>query len=536
MSHTSALDAKARSGDPARMEPGRHLAAWCSFVLATAVTLAQATPPEATLAIVRGRCIAPETGAPLAGCKLEFDGRPCNSELMNQYGKQDWKDPEPIVTAADGRFEIRFVPPPPYQHHLDISCAGRVPRTARWGPFKPGQVDDLGDVPLPIGYVVKGRVLDQAGKPVPLLSVGFTNLPLPLREDAANDVRYGFAKDDGSFVVEVLLPAGTWPLRVDSDGCSLVAPAAVEVKAQAEPNHLVVRVQRMPSITGVVFDDRGQPVPRVYVQARPGAGNRMTSAWSRKDGSFTIYKRDGSPDEVRLEIDDPGPCEAVPIDGTFAWETHGLRIELPRALSFELTVVEAGTGKPIEDFAVKCHPAGKAGHSRFTDLRLGTEPHRDGKVIVDKVWRGANVLAVVPRDPALLPSGEIPFDAVPDQLAPRRVEIVRMQAIGLQLVDTDGKAMASRKVWIVDDTSGGRHDLRNGLFTDPRGSRRVMSSDPTAIPLAQSAGATDGEGKVRLFHGPPRGKLALVVEEERRFRVVAEFDPAAVKDGKVVVP
>lgn len=518
------------------MEFRRVVVAACSFVLSLTAALAQATPPDPTHAVVRGRCVAPETGQPLAGCKLVFDGRPCNSDLMNRYGKQDWKDPEPVVTGADGRFEIRFVPPPPYQHHLDISLAGRVPRTARWGPFRPGQVDDLGDVPLSVGYIVKGRVLDQAGKPVPRLSVGVTDLPLPLRQDAANDVRYGSTKDDGSFEIEVPLPPGIWPLRVEGGGCSLVEPATVEVKAQAEPNQLTVRVQRMPSIDGVVFDDRGQPVPRVYVQARPGAGNWMTSAWSRKDGSFTIYKRDGSPDEVKLEIDDPGPCEAVAIEGTFAWDTHGLRIELPRALSFELTVVEAGTGKPVEDFAVQCHPTARSGHSRFTDLRLGNEPHRDGKVVVDKVWRGSNVLTVVPRDPTLLPSDPTTFDAVPGQLAPRRVEIVRMQPIELQLVDADGKALPSRQAWIVDDISEGRHDLKNGLFTDPRGSRRVMTSDPTPLPLAQSAGTTDADGKVRLFHAPPRGKLALVVQEEQRFRVVAGFDLAAVKDGKVIVP
>ena len=515
----------------------KWLAVALTIAVASAEGPAQTAPPNGELAIVRGRCVAAENGQPLAGCKVEFDGWPSNDEEISKHGKPDWKDPEPVVTGADGRFEFRFVPPPPYQHHLDASCDGRVPRTARWGAFRPGQVEDLGDVPMAIGYVLQGVVVDQKGKPVPRLSVGVHDLPLPCNAGGANDIRYGTTKDDGTFRVSVPLPPGTWPLRISGDGCALVSPQAVTVVAQADPNTVTIRVERMPSISGVVFDDRGHPVKGVYLQARPGgADGWMTSAYSRKDGSFTIYKRNGSPDEVHLEIDDPGPCEGTTIEGTYQWETHGLRLELRRALSFELTVVAAGTGTPVETYSVICYREDHAGNSRFSDMRLGDQPHPEGKVTVDRVWRGQNVLRVVPRDGGVFAVSDwIRFEAKGDELPPQRVELTRLQPIDLVLLDAEGKPLTGGDAWLVDDTSKGHWNLGDGLFDDPRGNRRVMSSDPVPLPIAQSHATVAADGKVRLHHAPPRGKLALVVQRERSFAVVEGFSPAAVQDGRVVV-
>src|SRR5690606_32795881 len=103
------------------------------------------------------------------------------SALIARYGQSDWEDPEPTLTGADGRFEIAFVPPPPYQHSLDVQAPGRVPRTARWGPFRPGQVEDLGDIRLQRGHEVRGRVVDEAGVPLERVSIALDNLPLPIR-------------------------------------------------------------------------------------------------------------------------------------------------------------------------------------------------------------------------------------------------------------------------------------------------------------------------------------------------------------------
>lgn len=107
-------------------------------------------------------------------------------------GKIEWQAPQPVLTGADGRFEIAFVALQPYVYSMEIHAAGRTPRTGRWGAFRPGQVEDLGDVVLQPGYAVTGRVVDTSGNPVPKVTVRIGGLPLPIRYNmSAKEVRYG---------------------------------------------------------------------------------------------------------------------------------------------------------------------------------------------------------------------------------------------------------------------------------------------------------------------------------------------------------
>lgn len=126
---------------------------------------------ESDHAIVRGRCIAAESGLPLAGCTAKFTGSSRNSQAMALHEPVTWKAPDPVITGDDGRFEIVFEAMPPYQHFLDIQCEARMPRTARWGAFTPGQIDDLGDIPFASGVRVQGRVLDTEGQPAEKVGV-----------------------------------------------------------------------------------------------------------------------------------------------------------------------------------------------------------------------------------------------------------------------------------------------------------------------------------------------------------------------------
>jgi len=131
-----------------------------------------------------------ETGKPIAGATAAFGGSPGNGGELARHGPVSWHDPEPGRTDAEGRFEIRFVPPPPFQHWLELRAEGRAPRTARWGSFHPGQVEDLGDLAFLRGYEVRGKVVDQSGAPVAATSVALKNLPLPIAPQmGANDVR-----------------------------------------------------------------------------------------------------------------------------------------------------------------------------------------------------------------------------------------------------------------------------------------------------------------------------------------------------------
>lgn len=413
---------------------------------------APAMPPPApdasnALAHVRGRCVD-EAGKPLVMCQAKLHAFGGNSNRMALQGTVEWKDPEPCVTGADGRFDIAFAPPSGMQFTLDVQADGRVPRTGRWGTIQPAQVIELGEVTMTTGFEVHGRVVDDRGAPVAKVGVLLKNLPLPLASDmSANDTRFGWSAADGAFRVEVPIPLGTWGLGVQAAGMRLVSPDRVIVTANsAEP--VVVTVRRMPSIEGRVVDEQGLPVARVYLSGELHRSGRMASAWSRKDGTFVLHAVDDEPKPVRLVIDDPGPCEPWWSDERlWEWGSKDVTVVLKQALSFELTVVERQTGAPVTQYAVCCYHE-KANSSLQRDLRLGGE-HEGGRVTVDRVWRGKNFLQVIPIDKALQPSAMLEFEASDAGVAPLRVELDRLQRVAVRAVTVGKEPAVGSKVEVV---------------------------------------------------------------------------------------
>lgn len=409
-----------------------------------------AVQPEARdpqLAHVRGRCLD-EGGTPLRGCTTKLRAFEADAARMAMQGKVDWKDPEPLVTGDDGRFDVAFAPPSGMQFTLDVAAPDRVPRTGRWGQLEPAQIVDLGDIVVARGFAVSGRVVDEQGAPVAKAGVMLRSLPLPIAPDmAANDTRYGFSDASGAFRITVPVPVGTWPLGAEARGMRLVSPDHVTVTERGIDSVLVV-LRAMPSIAGIVVDEVGQPVEGVSVEAALHRSGRMASARSRKDGTFTIFAVDADPKPVALEVDNPGPCEPPPPDPRlWEWGSKDVRITLRRAQSAELRVVERGTGAPVVQYAVSCYGT-SARSSLFTDLRLSGE-HPDGRVTIDRVWRGKNVLTVVPLDRALLPSARIEFEVGDAGVPPLRVELERLTAAVVRVRTSAGAPVASSKVEVA---------------------------------------------------------------------------------------
>jgi hypothetical protein len=52
-----------------------------------------------------------------------------------------------------------------------------------------------------------------------------------------------------------VLPAGTWPLRLDSRQSILEGTTSVSVDPNLADVHLDLRVRKMPSIEGIVLDE-----------------------------------------------------------------------------------------------------------------------------------------------------------------------------------------------------------------------------------------------------------------------------------------
>jgi len=472
-------------------------------LLLSSIAAAQSLPSSSGAtrseeAIVRGRCVETGSRLPLAGARVSFGGWAASSEEMAKHGNPEAPKLEPLVTGADGVFEFRFVPPPPLQWSLHIDCEGRAPRTARWGRFAPGQCEDLGTVELARGYRVRGRIVDEADATVAQCPVEVRMLPLPIRQDmAANDVRGGRSDDQGNFEIECLLPAGTYPIESRARGFVSVQPATVFVREErgAEPVTLVVK--RLPSISGVVVDEEGKPVAKVYLRADVDRNGRMTSAWTRADGRFVLWSQ-GEPNEpVTLFTQDAADCEPWRSPVRFAWGSKDVRIVLTRLPTLELTVVEKATGAPVEMFSVVCH-APDARSSSERRARLGGA-HPGGRLVVDKLRRGANELVVVPNDRRLRHSGRMVLTVGDGEVPPLRVELERHQEVPVIVRLRGGPPVAGTMVELCVPHEGHPVALTGIAIDYELGEPFTLMMGSLSNPELLCAGTTDATGTATLL-------------------------------------
>ena len=523
----------AKTAAPSASPPAAATAAIAPPIAPQRAEVTVPAAPDPALAQVRGRCVD-ELGAPLAGCTARLsawwrDNNP-------PPGTAPWPDPALIVTGADGRFDFAFPAPSHLQFAFSVHADGRVPRSGRWATIAPAQVIELGDIRLAPGFEVRGRVVDEEGAPVPQVTVRISDLPLPIQAGQnASSTSSGTSRSDGSFVLDAPVPPGSYPLAIQRTGMRLGTPDHMTIGERgADP--LLVTVRRMPSIRGMVVDDLGQPVRGVSLHAERNQSGLSSSSTTDKDGAFTLYAVDAEPQPAQLEIDDPGPCEASWHDRRlWAWGTRDLRIELRRALTVELSVVEMPGGRPVTDFAVSCHPEAKAGSSSFRELRLAGE-HPGGRVTVDRVWRGRNSLRVLPRDPALRASARVVFEASDVGVAPLRVEVERLQPATVRVTTGDGRAVEGAAVEVVAKGSEAFDDKAQAV--DPRSGNEPYSNRPGYRPHECLAAAVTGaDGRARVRCAPGDSELAVRVRSERHPTTIVDAAVfASGQDLVVVVP
>jgi RNA polymerase sigma-70 factor (ECF subfamily) len=474
--------------------------------LRTEVAAGAPVVATAGLMVVRGRCVVAETGEPLAGCRVRLFGSWSNSHGLELYGDPHWQDPPAVESDPDGKFAIAFAPPKLFQFSLDIQHADRVPRTARWSHYEygPGDDLDLGTIAFQRGYQVRGRVVDELGQPVAKIAVCVRSLPLPIRADmSANDTRVGWGRDDGSFIVEVPIPPGTWSVYTESAAFRQVSPPAVTVRSDGTSEPLIVVMKRMPSIAGVLIDDLGTPVAKAYIEMEDHSHNSRPACWADAEGHFELFRHAEDFVPTRLIVSMTGRCEPRVIEEQFEWGRHDLRIVLQRGLVVDLTVVEQGSGAPVEDYALTC---------RFLDgpqdwqgrTRLGGH-HEGGRVAVDGIGRGRNELALVPRDPGLVSGAPLRFEARDGGVIPLRVELERLRPVSVRVVDAKGDPVPGSTVELIvrsADREVSDPDLHMSIDGYPGSPERNWHH------LVCKA-KTDEKGEAALFAPTARDRLLL---------------------------
>lgn len=198
-------------------------------------------------------------------------------------------------------------------------------------------------------------------------------------------------------------------------------------------------------------------------------------------------------------------------------------------LTFELTVVEKGTGKPIEAFGVRCHPA-QTRSPRAMALRLDGH-HEGGRVIVDEVSEAAHLLQVVPRE-GFERSEKVEILARDGKIAPVRVELERLQAYAFVVQREDGTPVNGTTCQLGDGR-GQVIDLRTGFVDELR--LPIGLEHLARVPQLLATASSDASGRVVLYGKRDVTDLRIRVLGPGHLATVVAVKPAGDDPQQIVV-
>ncbi|MCA8958453.1 MAG: hypothetical protein KDC87_20410 [Planctomycetes bacterium] len=248
---------------------------------------------------------------------------------------------------------------------------------------------------------------------------------------------------------------------------------------------------------GLAYLDAWSPKLRRYT----GVGT------SRKDGQFRVFCSE-APDQGAVEIEvakaDNFELPAKRL-GPFRWGTTDIRIVLRRALTFPLQVVDSESGKPITHYYLRCHAASAPGGTP-RGVRLGGT-HAEGRVVVDQVARGKNILVVIPGDQRYPTSDVIEFTATDRDPGPARVALTRMSPLKVVVRDAERNLVANCSVELIRP---GTMPVPPQGLVNRRGQEECSSSDPGVRFAEQlSVAKTDALGQCVVYG--PKGATDLIL-------------------------
>lgn len=454
-----------------------------SGAAATAVTQSFSSVEEPQL-IFRGRVVAKEDGSPLAGVELKFRGFSGGVQMLEKYGHPERENPATISTGPDGRFEIHYPVTPAFQMSLTIRKAGRVKLDQRWFPgLTKAKTFDFGDLIMQRGVRVLGEVRSNSGAIVPSFPLRLNGVQQDVKGFGVGTI-YARSDESGQFEFDTAIPPGHWDLTGNTHGFLLESPKEIDVPARVEQLRLEVIVNATLAIVGLIVDDEGNGIANATVESIRHTSGYIESARTKEDGSFKMFCRREGAEAVKLKLSAAGylPKET---ESDFPWGSTGLKLSLQPALSFELQVVGAASGLPIEDFTFQCSGGGFRSPN-------GNKHYPDGIAQVSGLIAGPAVLKVFPRNPLFDLVGPVAIEIV-SEMDRVVVELPEMPSVNVRVVDFYGNPVANATVQILDRMPP---DGMEELYFDPRrfGSRELTSTHP-GIPVLRSQAYTDANGR-----------------------------------------
>lgn len=399
--------------------------------------------------LIRGRCVAEESGAALEGCRIQVWGSMPRQDPLKSEQHYEWEKPNDLYTDANGVFEITLADPPPEgRYAIHLTKEGRLIREASWkAAINPIQSHDFGDIPMRRGTTLAGRVLTESGVPV---EGAWVNLGATFGQalfDPVSRRGVGAMTDaNGYYQSESAFPPGNREVQFRTDGYLLVGPTHVWVGDGFGVQTADFILKTMPYVEGVIQFEDGSATPRAYVRAEIGSG-WMAAVWTDTEGRFRIHstKNETQPFAISVRTD------GLPLFTTetlYDWGDRDLSIQVPLPLHLDIQVVEASNGNPVESFAVLCQLKSEYGTGgKSGSIRLGGV-HPGGLLRVDGLAPGTHTLKVFPLDPHLRSPGPLDVLATYEDSIPFLVPVEVMQPFEVQVITTGGEAVPGSEVTV----------------------------------------------------------------------------------------
>lgn len=438
---------------------------------------------------LKGRCVAAESGAPLAGCAVKLTGHQATGYDL-EWDHLDWRNPPLVTTGPDGVFQFTLGLPQfestnaGYAPRVHISV-GHPERANAWGAigfpdFPRGRTMDLGDTPLPRGARLPVKVVDREGRPVAGVQVGFSRdsdeaRDLFSRGIVVRDGGMGRTRSDGSVVAEGRLRPGSWSAWLYREGIEAKVRFAIPpgVEDPAPAMLMLDQAGSRPTISGHVVDQDDRPVAALSVggfdKSRAGyVDPSSTTASTAEDGSFVIRATQESlAPATELRFTRNRRYDAWGSFGEFSWGEQNLKLVLRESAGVVLTVATED-GTPVTDFAVRCVPA-KDVASPGTVRMVGH--HAGGRAELRGVVPGSHRLFVFPLSADLAPSEWQSIQVPASGALEIGVKLLRAVQRKVRVRRPDGAPVAGTKLELVfggpEPTSRERRIPGFGIERDP---------------------------------------------------------------------
>jgi len=246
---------------------------------------------------------------------------------------------------------------------------------------------------------ISGVVLDrESRRPVADFSIqvardrstGGGGMMMTMREAGPSQ---DFQSEEGVYLVEDVSP-GKVQITADAPGFREATLRDIDVPPGAELKDIRIEMERAAQVSGVVLNERNQPIAGVNVSKKEKSGGGMGMRMGGGDRTYTdgdgYFVLDGlEPGQLTLHFDHD-EYEATDLDVDTAGNADDLRVILPAGATLTGIVVRDEDGAPIPNATVNL---AVVGGDRFSGGQLATTGP-DGAFSMEGVPAGRYTLAV----------------------------------------------------------------------------------------------------------------------------------------------